>query len=341
MAKRMALCFDGTWNTQEDRTNPYRIDKLIARGAPGGVRQLIQYDEGVGSHWHDWFTGGAFGRGLSKNIRDGYAWLAQNFEEGDEIFLLGFSRGAYTARSLVGFIRKCGLLRAETLEARIEEAYELYRKRHAKPDVEEAKQFRAAHSREIRIKFIGVWDTVGALGIPFPTIPGSSDYYRFHDTGLSGIVEHAYQALAIDEHRKMFAPTLWTKRPDHTTVEQRWFVGAHANVGGGYRRDSLPDIALRWIQDRAEACGLVMQQQIPVKPGAHLAEVRDSFREFMYGVYALFRAVQRYYRTIGGTINETVDDSVWARWQADPTYRPPSIGRYLTRTGLRPGGSVT
>lgn len=333
MPKRLALCFDGTWNAPEDRTNPYRIDKLIAAVGPDGVVQRVHYDEGVGSHWHDWFTGGAFGRGLSQNVREGYAWLVRNYEDGDDVFVFGFSRGAYTARSLVGLVRKCGLLRVTPeLEARVGEAYALYRRRHASPDADEAKQFRARHSREIRVKYVGVWDTVGSLGIPFPKIPFSSDYYRFHDTGLSGIVQHAYQALAIDEHRKVFAPTLWTKKPEATSVEQRWFVGAHANVGGGYQRDPLPQIPLRWIQQTAGACGLAMKEQVQPKPDAHLAPVRDSFKEFMYGIYAVARFAQRYHRPIGRTtVNETVDETVLKRRDQDPGYRPPGLERYLAR----------
>jgi hypothetical protein len=174
---------------------------------------------------------------------------------------------------------------------------------------------------------------VGALGIPFPKIPFSSEYYRFHDTGLSGIVDHAYQALAIDEHRRVFAPTLWTRKPEHTVVEQRWFIGAHANVGGGYARDPLPAIAMRWIQQKAAACGLAMDKEVEVRGDAHRAPVRDSFKEFMYGAYVLFRGGRRHYRTIGTTLNETVDDSVLQRRAQDPSYRPPGLEKYLARSG--------
>lgn len=336
--KRLALCFDGTWNTPQDRTDPWRIDQLIARNAADGTQQLVHYDEGVGAHWHDWFTGGAFGRGLSQNIREGYAWLARHYEEGDQVFIFGFSRGAYSARSLVGLIRKAGVLKGasgmskEALEARVGAAYELYRTKHPNPDVPEAKAFRAQHSREIKVRFIGVWDTVGALGIPFPKIPFSSDYYHFHDTGLSRIVEHAYQALAIDEHRGTFAPTLWTTKPEGTTIEQRWFAGAHSNVGGGYKNDPMPSVALRWIQQRAEGCGLEMKALAPVAANAHLAPINDSFKEFMFGVYALLRAGKRHHRPIGTAVEEHVDDTVLARRDKDPSYRPPGLEDYLART---------
>ena len=335
MPKHLAVCFDGTWNAPEDRTNPYRMDKLIAAETSGGIQQVVYYDEGVGTHWHDWFTGGAFGRGLSENIQQGYRWLAKRYAPGDAIYIFGFSRGAYTARSLVGLLRKAGLIRVTDkttepdLRNLIHAAYELYRTRHESPDVPEAKWFRTTHSHEVRVKFIGVWDTVGALGIPFPRIPFSRDYYQFHDTGLSGIVENAYHAVAVDEHRKIFAPTLWSRKPEHTVMEQRWFVGAHANVGGGYKRDALPDLALRWIQQKAKACGLAMRTDVVVNADAHRAPINDSFKEFMYGIYRVFRAGRRYHRPIGTAANEAVDESVLARRRDDASYRPPELEAYL------------
>jgi uncharacterized protein (DUF2235 family) len=339
MPKRLALCLDGTWHTREDRTNPYRMSLLIARDAPDRWRQVVYYDEGVGTRWHDWLSGGAIGWGLSENIRDAYAWLARRYEDGDEIFLFGFSRGAYTARSLVGLIRKCGLLRVEprtgppALAASVREAYELYRKRHRSPDVEEARRFRSQYSREIPVRFIGVWDTVGRLGIPFPRIPFGSDDYRFHDTRLSRIVQDAYQALAIDEQRADFAPTLWTEKPEETRMEQRWFVGTHANVGGGHPRDPLPALALHWIQRKAAECGLAMAREVPVKADAYLAPVRDSFAEFLSGAYRLAHLGRRYHRPIGGTVNETLDESVLRRRAEETAYRPPELEKYLRRRG--------
>lgn len=335
MPKHLALCFDGTWNAPEDRTNPYRLDRLIAAETGNGIKQVVYYDEGVGSTWHDWFTGGAFGRGLSENIQQGYRWLAKRYEPGDAIYVFGFSRGAYTARSLVGLLRKTGLVRTTDktpepdLRNLIHQAYELYRTRHDSPDVPEARAFRDANSHVVRVKFVGVWDTVGALGIPFPRIPFSSDYFQFHDTGLSGIVENAYHAVAIDEHREIFAPTLWTTKPEHTVMEQRWFVGAHANVGGGYRQDPLPDLALRWLQQKAKDCGLAMHTDVVVNADAHRAKINDSFKEFMFGVYRVFRAGRRYQRPIGTSVNEVVDESVLARRAQDPGYRPPALEAYL------------
>jgi len=337
MPKRLVLSFDGTWNAPEDRTNPYRIHKLVASESGDGIPQLVYYDEGVGTHWHDWFTGGAFGRGLSRNIRQGYRWLAQRYRPGDSIYIFGFSRGAYTARSLVGLLRKAGLVKAtdgtsdRALGDLIQQAYELYRIRHDSPDAEEARAFRDANSHVVRVKFIGVWDTVGALGIPFPRIPLGRDYYQFHDTGLSGIVENAYHAVAVDEQREIFSPTLWTRVPEHTVAEQRWFIGAHANVGGGYQRDPLPDLSLRWIQQKARACGLAMHTDVVVNADAHRATINDSFREFMFGAYRILRMGRRHHRPIGITVNEALDESVLMRRRDDVSYRPPGLEAYLAR----------
>ena len=211
MPRKLAVLFDGTWNTIKDRTNVVRLAELIATGSDGGEQPKPFYDPGVGVHALDRLSGGMFGFGLSKNIRDGYRWLAGNFRPGDELFLFGFSRGAYTARSLAGLIRKCGILRIAD-KGLIQQAYDLYRDKDIHPDNPEATAFRASFAQETRIRFIGVWDTVGRLGIPATGVPFSRDFYQWHDTELSKIVDYAYHALAIDEHRKDFAPALWTLR---------------------------------------------------------------------------------------------------------------------------------
>ena len=145
------------------------------------------YDEGMGTHWYDQFIGGAIGTGLEVNIIQGYEFLAKNYEGGDEVYVLGFSRGAYTARSLVGMVRNCGLVEAKHVALRVGIAYGIYRTRDDGPDSMTAKLFRSSFCREIQIKFIGVWDTVGALGIPHDIVKGlNMKFYEFHDTELSG-----------------------------------------------------------------------------------------------------------------------------------------------------------
>lgn len=331
MARRLVVLFDGTWNRKSDRTNVTRMRQhLISTGADD-AQQPCFYDPGVGTHWYDRFTGGAFGRGLSINIRQGYQWLSRKHVPGDEIFVMGFSRGAYTARSLVGLIRKCGLLAAPT-EALVHQAYAIYRNKQLHPDSAEAAAFRASFSRETRVRFIGVWDTVGALGIPLSHVPFGRDYYRWHDTDLSKIVDYAYHAIATDEHREDYRAAVWTKsKPENIDVEQRWFVGAHANVGGGYAHDALPNIPLQWLQDKAAACGLKFSSAATVGAEDHLAPVKNSYAEFMFGMYRMFK--QEYQRPFGTGVHETVDESVWRRWRALPVYRPASLQNHPDKPG--------
>jgi uncharacterized protein (DUF2235 family) len=326
MSRNLCVLFDGTWNNSKDRTNVIRLKESITSTGPMDPLQPVFYDPGVGTHWYDCITGGAFGRGLSENIREGYAWIAQNHRADDQLFVFGFSRGAYTARSLVGFIRKCGVLNNPTPE-KIREAYELYRDKTTAPEDPKAKSFRAQYSREIRVRFIGVWDTVGALGIPASHVPFSRDYYRWHDTELSKIVDFAFHAMAVDERREDYSVTRWTARkPENLEVEQRWFAGAHSNVGGGNQQsppDTLPNHPLRWLQDKAENAGLNFATKFDCGTDDHLGKLSDSYAEFMFGIYkALKKPVDR---PFGAGVNETVDSAVWDRWVKDSSYRPPSL----------------
>jgi hypothetical protein len=168
------ICSDGTWFTPEHRSkgvvtpsNVYKMACAVKPRAGDDKAQIVLYNKGVGTGgiW-DRFAGGAFGRGLFKNIEDAYFFLVHNYTPGDEIYLCGFSRGAYTVRSTAGLIRKCGLLHKIHAD-KFGDAYKLYRRRDATPDTPEAIKFREDYAQNIRIKFIGVWDTVGALGIPF------------------------------------------------------------------------------------------------------------------------------------------------------------------------------
>jgi uncharacterized protein (DUF2235 family) len=332
MPRRLCVLFDGTWNNRHDATNVTRMRASILSRGRDDPEQPVFYDAGVGTHWYDRLTGGAFGRGLSENIRQGHAWVSQHLGPDDQLFLFGFSRGAYTARSLVGLIRKCGLLN-DPSPRQLAAAHDLYREKRVAPDDPEAVAFRARHSRETRVRFIGVWDTVGALGIPLSHVPFSRDYYRWHDTELSKIVDHACHAMAVDERRADYDVTRWTQRkPGNLHVEQRWFVGAHANVGGGYDKsppDPLPNAPLRWLQDQAEAAGLVFRDKCAPGPDDHLAGYNDSFAEFMFGVYRLFKKPHE--RVFGTGVHETVDDTVWARWRRDPSYRPPGLAQHPDR----------
>ncbi|MCZ0941917.1 MAG: DUF2235 domain-containing protein, partial [Gammaproteobacteria bacterium] len=225
MNKRLIVCCDGTWNSPEQHhvTNVVRTARAVRPAYDEGVPQIVFYDWGIGSYSGK-LTGGMLGAGIDKNIQDAYRFLVHNYLPGDEVFLFGFSRGAYTARSLVGFIRNAGLLNKIDADL-IPKAYGMYRQ-PAKPDAPSAVRFRKAHSREIRIAFIGVWDTVGALGVPSQIVRrmGGNRRHAFHDTSLSGIIDHACHAVAIDEQRVDFEPALWTRLPKPgQVIEQQWF----------------------------------------------------------------------------------------------------------------------
>jgi uncharacterized protein (DUF2235 family) len=336
--KRLVVCCDGTWNKPDETDRgvpaPSNVAKtvttLAAAGAQG-VAQLKYYDTGVGTGpWYDRWLGGAFGVGLSENILQAYRWLVENREDGDELFLFGFSRGAYTVRSLAGLIRNSGLLRREHL-ARLDEAYELYRRRDVRsgPSSDDAMAFRAAYAREIRIRFIGVWDTVGALGIPFgPLRVFTWRKFQFHDVKLSSYVDFAYQALAIDERRRPFKPSIWQQQ-EHSVgqvMEQRWFAGVHSNVGGGYADPGLSDIAFEWMRAKAEACGLgfdaaLLAQAVHPNP---LGELRVSNAGW-------YRLLPDYSRPIGAQPNGNED--VWrtaiTRKEALEDYHPRNLLAWL------------
>lgn len=342
--KRIVLCFDGTWNTAADddlpdeqrvETNVRRFYRSVTHEAADGTAQLAWYNEGVGTYALNRLTGGAFGTGLDKHILDGYRHLVDTHEDGDEVYILGFSRGAYTARSLVGMIRNCGLIRPGLFsEARIMMAYGIYRTRDDGPESVAAVAFRNAFAKTLTIHFLGVWDTVGALGIP-PAIAErisavdkvNAALYEFHDTNLSSIVRSAYHAVALDEHRREYDVTLWNpvKKPGQK-LEQRWFIGAHSDVGGGYLDRSLSDLALRWMQDRALEASLALTP-VTLGPANHAGDITDSYRAFLKGVYAKRypRHLRRVLETKFG--NELVDASVDQR-RRDPAlaYQPANPG---------------
>jgi len=329
MAK-LAVFFDGTWNTPTDRTNVYKLYKLLNDLDP--IKQQGCYIQGVGTKEGGLFSsaakflGGAFGDGLCENIQAGYRWLVDTYEDGDEIFLFGFSRGAYTARSLAGMIRNCGILRKENSNY-TGEAYKMYRD-GLHPDAEQPSTFRKRFSFEPDISFVGVWDTVGSLGIPVNGfhLPGFSSYYEFHDTKLSGKVKAAYHALAVNEFRSPYVPTFWTRgdnpidiRPVNLPVEQRWFIGAHSNVGGGYLKDNLCNLSCRWIQKRAQKHGLKFFFNWEVGSSDYKLEPRDSYQEFVNAHPQLEKIVKCEPRSIGAakSLNETIDPSVINRINED------------------------
>jgi hypothetical protein len=281
----------------------------------------------------------------------------------DEIFIFGFSRGAYTARSLSGLIGKFGLL-LPGAPISINQLYSRYRlggqSKTIRTLLEEQAGGKVAfnpeerwilkYSQSIDIEFIGVWDTVGAL---------RKSEMQFLNTGLRKPNKFAFHALAIDEHRKRFAPTLWTKDISNITdpkaaaprtlaqVEQRWFAGAHANVGGGYANDLLAQLPLKWIFEKATLHGLAFRAGIEIDGDVMTSPVRDSYGPFLFGFYRLYTLGKRFFREVGQkpiveptstreTINETIDVSVFQRWANDETYRPQNLDNWATTYSLDP-----
>ena len=281
MSKRLIVCADGTWNKVEKAQSGKHLSTNVAKLAAAllptdihGTLQLLCYLEGVGTHHGEWLRGGMFGLGISRNIDRAYEFLVQSYEPEDEIWIFGFSRGAFTARSLAGMIRDCGLLKLTHID-RIGDAMALYRGRYndTAPDAPRARIFRNTYSHEPDIKFIGVWDTVGSLGVPGVHLWLARLLridWQFHDTTLSRSVKNAYQALAIHEKRSDFEPTLWQKQdwPEASgqTLEQVWFSGVHSDVGGGYVEEQLSDVALLWMIEKAKSRGLGFREDFLSDP---------------------------------------------------------------------------
>lgn len=264
--KRLLICCDGTWNRPDSAhiTNVEKIARTVQTDprATGGVYQLVYYLSGVGGAGYttDRILGGAFGFGLFHNVLAGYRFLAQNYEPGDEIFIVGFSRGAYTARSLAGMVARVGLLtKAALVEEKLPQAVAAYQRKDLAAGAAGASvaEFRRDNCHpDAPVRFLGVFDTVGALGVP-----GAMRHApKFHNVQLSEAVLCARQALAIDEGRLKFAPSLWETQDNKTEnprVKQVWFEGAHSDVGGGYGETGLSDSALLWMVTEAHNAGLV------------------------------------------------------------------------------------
>lgn len=274
------------------------------------------YDEGVGSHWYDRIRGGVSGRGLGKNIREAYYEVCKHHEDGDKVFIFGFSRGAYTARSLGGMIYSCGLLQKNNLtDNSIEKAYNVYKE----ADKFQRDQFKLSN-RKCEIEVIGVWDTVGALGIPIGFLKKASNkLLQFHDTKLNREVKHAYHALAIDEQRESFKPTLWDVMrniPDQV-VEQVWFAGVHSDVGGGYKERHHSDIAFKWMIDKIKNKLLFNANVYSFKPDL-AQDIHDSYKKFYGGK-------ERRVASVTDIYIPRVHHSVAEKIRLQPNYRPLAL----------------
>jgi len=329
MPKNIVFCADGTWNgpgkvTVDDiakdcddagelgpdaTTNVYKLfcnlagvltldSEALSKEQEkelrndGCVTQVAKYIHGVGdsSNAIDHVFGGVVGAGVISRIVRGYTFISRHYQPGDAIYIVGFSRGAYTARALAGMISRVGLLDASKYNVNDKE--EAYRRGRAAWEMSRSLAFtgsnpvsrlmtRAAQwlgswvSKKtlsksdliapVSIKAVGVWDTVGSMGVPLYLSDGRTDMFRFTDQVLSNQVEYGFHAMAIDELRKDFPVTPWQPR---TNISQVWFVGAHADVGGGYSltESRLSDVTLEWMMRKLGGVGVIWQPQLACTP---------------------------------------------------------------------------
>ena len=300
LPKNIIVCADGTGNKggSSPDSNVYRVYKMVDKYYQGKCKdgvdveeQILFYDNGVGTGKNKYVraVSAGVGLGFKHNVCDLYKFLARNYVKGDRIYFFGFSRGASTVRACNGMISKCGLAKSEglrncELDKRVDEAYVAYKKHKTKPELaENIKNNLEISSGAVPIKFLGVWDTVVALGFPkrtdvvepatwllnyvFSALEKISDWifpHSFYHYKLTDNVEYACQALAIDDERTAFWPYVWQEKniegaKDRTpeNVQQVWFSGMHANVGGGYERDGLAGVPLYWLMKQAQQHGLM------------------------------------------------------------------------------------
>jgi uncharacterized protein (DUF2235 family) len=356
--KRLVVCLDGTWQrlTQPDPTNIAKIATSVAHSDANGVSQIVFYDAGVGAlsitdkKPAKPLIAGITGEGLDDNLTDAYQFLSWNYTTGDEIYIFGFSRGAFTARSLCGLIRNAGLLHRPHIEL-TNQAYVHYRSKHL-PDCDEACEFRTKYSYDpIPIAYIGLFDTVGQLGVPSnfgPLAYFLNGHLKFHDLSLSGRVKSARQACAIDEDRAVFPLTPWENLDERNRdagfrsddpdapYQQRWFPGGHGEVGGG-TGSQLSNIPLRWIAEGAERAGLMFTPDDCPLSRCTTPENIDPLAAWTRptGFLNLAGKKARNLRKILGNKNPSdedanmvLTDAAVTRWRAenlDPPYRPKSL----------------
>ncbi len=283
---RIAYLCDGTWNDPSTNTNVYRLSTATLQIAG---EQDCGYDNGVGTDGNpiDMLFGGALGAGLVNKVKAGYTQIAHLYEAADDIFLFGFSRGAYTARCLAGMIAICGLPTKNVDDECVDTAWQAYRDATMRQEL--LASLTSYSMYDAKICMLGVWDTVGALGIPALWGGIDTNQYGFLDTTLHPDVLNAFQCLALDEQRAQFPPTLWTSSfAPGQIVEQLWFTGVHCDIGGGYspsdgdNNTRLADITLSWMASKAQALGLKLdpsftaQYQAPVSSRYALDQIHNS-----------------------------------------------------------------
>jgi uncharacterized protein (DUF2235 family) len=345
--KRIVICADGTWNQRDqvDKTTkkrrPTNVTKVARAVQPRSkkdkIDQIVFYHHGVGtSGGLDKLTGGAFGRGIEANIRELYRFILYNYEQGDELFFFVFSRGAFTVRTLAGFMKEVELIEKDD-DFFLPEIYACYERGYRRGSPEWQRAFQKIQGTRScpPIKFIGVWDTVGALGAP--GLLGqlfNGKKYEYHDIALNEHIRNAYQALAIDERRKPFAPDLWRKPNGWTgNLEQAWFAGVHSNIGGSYIPDGLANEALHWLVEKAEALDLDFNS-------SYLGFYTPCFNSTLHdSMSAKYRLLGSFVRPVGLQLadGEVIHQSAIDRLNhTESHYAPPNLLAILSANGSVP-----
>jgi uncharacterized protein (DUF2235 family) len=343
MGKRVVLCADGTWNTPHGvdvAANDTNVRKLFC-ALTDVPEQLSYYDSGVGTNGTpiDHLIGGAMGEGLFQKIQENYQYLAYVWDPGDDIYLFGFSRGAYTARSLGGMIAKFGVPTRNFDNMTVKKIFDAYRMADpAQKDAAKASLTAEYGLADVSVRMIGVWDTVGSLGIP-GLLFSIFDQKRFGflDTTLHPCVQKAYHAVCVDERRAQFMPTLWSNpdgspRANDGQVTQVWFPGVHCDVGGSYAESQLSDIAMRWMMKKAMARGLTftdaaMKKYLAPAPLDPLGPPHDEWKIIPWGLPR--------HRTVPA--NSVMANTVQMRLKGMATYEPENLnmnGRVLRGYGV-------
>jgi len=335
-ARNLVFIADGTFSTLRAgcESSAGLLLRLLEEPGPR-ADQLYTYNPGVqGEGWGKWFNA-VTGAGINLTIRQGYAFLASRYRPGDRIYLFGYSRGAYAVRSLAGMIGVVGLLRPENATHRnVRLAFRHY-ERNVRDTLKEEMTRRGftdrlCHAR-VAIEMLGTWDTVRALGLPYPVLSRLAGMAtEFHDHALGTHIRHGYQALAVDEDRTAFAPILWQRSTDwQGRLEQAWFPGTHGDVGGELRGRAearpLANIALNWMLRRAARHGLVLPEDWPSRFPEDAAAPSVGNRS---GINRLF--LLRAPRVTGTADGEVLHLSIRERMERVPGYRPK--GRIEGRT---------
>lgn len=335
MGKNIVVFSDGTGQKGgvKINTNIYKLFNMVEDRTPD---QVVFYDPGLGTNWQK-ISGNLFGQGFSKNILDCYKFIFENFEADDNIYLFGFSRGAATVRSLSGFIHLFGIL-PQSRPDLIKRAFQIYKIENQERRERTAKEFISKnHTMWCKIKFLGVFDTVAALGLQNKTLAFLLEPFfphKFHSFGLSDSVSYARQAISIDEERKTFLPIIWDPLkddPDGERLKQVWFCGVHTDVGGGYAEADLSNFSLRWMLREATAKGLIIYEDAPsYKDFLKATPVIDGMmhNEQKGFIGKLFRRQRRSWneKTHGAP---TLHESVLKRTRNNDNLHPPVYSSWI------------